>query len=155
MQLNQPVISLQVETTQRDLYYNYLETLHTPVRPQQTFGPSTPMVEKIRTPNGERRAEPMVESCSSLAALDGRGAGGTVCHPSHTPGGYGHGVGVVLSQEEWETRTQRNVRNLYPSVSTCMRHIICTPLLSWKIVQIKFILQLWKQCGHTCMLVLH
>ena len=26
-----------------------------------------------------------------------RGAGGTVYHPSHTPGGCGHAVGVVLS----------------------------------------------------------
>ena len=92
----------------------------------------------------------MMESCPQPSST-GRGAGGTVCHPSHTPGGCGHGVGVVLSQEEWETRTQRNVRNLYPSVSTCMRHIICM----YSTVHIKFILQLWKQCGHACMLVLH
>ena len=47
----------------------------TPVRPQQTFGPSTPMVEKITTPNPERRADHMVESCPSLVALGG-GLGG-------------------------------------------------------------------------------
>ena len=37
----------------------------------------------------------------------GRGAGGTVCHPSHTPGGCGH---MVLSQEGREITTPRKVR---------------------------------------------
>ena len=32
----------------------------------------------------------------------GRGAGGTVCIPSYTHGGCGHGVGVVLSQQNKE-----------------------------------------------------
>ena len=30
----------------------------------------------------------------------GRGAGGTVCIPSYTPGGCGHGVGVDLPQQD-------------------------------------------------------
>ena len=37
------------------------------------------------------------ESCSDLPST-GRGAGGTVCHPSPTPSGCGRGVGMVLSQ---------------------------------------------------------
>ena len=46
-----------------------------------------------------------MESCPSIAALGG-GLGGTVCHPSHTPGGCGHGVGVDVSQENRETKVR-------------------------------------------------
>ena len=37
---------------------------------------------------------------SGVLSQPSRGAGGTVCHPNHTPDGCGHGVGVVLSKEE-------------------------------------------------------
>ena len=48
------------------------------------------------------------ESCDSCPSSSiGRGAGGTVCHPSPTPGGCGHRVGVVLPQEDREAREVR------------------------------------------------
>ena len=54
-----------------------------------------------------------------------------MCHPSHTPGGCGHGVGVDLSQENRETKVRTIVNSVIPDAAGVRFGAICTTELVW------------------------